>query len=101
MFCGVWRTPGRPAIAGRLALLLCILVFLLVGPITPAHAYVCAPGSANGHRVAAQKACERSTPAWRKHGEASPMSFVFFLGTVCAVLLIPVAFRRREDLQPE
>jgi hypothetical protein len=29
------------------------------------------------------------------------MSFVFFLGAVAAVLLIPVAFRRREDLQPE
>ena len=29
------------------------------------------------------------------------MSFVFFIGAVTAVLLIPVAFRRREELPPE
>ena len=38
---------------------------------------------------------------WRKHGDADAMSFVFFIGTVCAVLLIPVAFGRREELPPE
>jgi hypothetical protein len=102
MFCGVWRTPpGCPVFTGRPVVLLCILVFLLVGRVAPAQAYVCAPGSMNGHRVAEQRACEQSTPVWRKHGEATPMSFVFFLGAVAAVLLIPVAFRRREDLQPE
>jgi hypothetical protein len=29
------------------------------------------------------------------------MSFVFFIGVVCAVLLIPVAFGRRDELPPE
>ena len=29
------------------------------------------------------------------------MSFMFFMGAVCAVLLIPVAFGRREELPPE
>jgi len=38
---------------------------------------------------------------WRKHGDADAMSFVFFIGTVCAVLVIPVAFGRREEVRPE
>jgi hypothetical protein len=102
MFCGVWRTPpGRQAFAWRLAVLVCMLVCLFAGSVTPAQAYVCTPGSANVDRVASQTPCGRSTPVWRKHGEATPMSFVFFLGTVCAVLLIPVAFRRREELPSE
>jgi hypothetical protein len=29
------------------------------------------------------------------------MSFVFFIGAVGAVLLIPVAFGRRDELPPE
>ena len=29
------------------------------------------------------------------------MSFVFFIGAVTAILLIPVAFGRREELPPE
>jgi len=29
------------------------------------------------------------------------MSFVFFIGAVCAVLLIPVAVGRRGELAPE
>ncbi len=29
------------------------------------------------------------------------MSFVFFIGAVCAVLLIPVALGRRDELPPE
>ena len=103
MFCGFWRTPPRrPAFAGRLAVLLCVLVGLFAGSATPARAYVCAPSSAHAPRVAAQKACERPrAPVWRKHGDADAMSFVFFIGAVCAVLLIPVAFGRREELPPE
>ena len=104
MFCGFWRTPPRrPAFAGRLAVLLCVLVGLFGGLATPARAYVCAPSSAHAPRVAAQKACERQprAPVWRKHGEADAMSFVFFIGVVCAVLLIPVAFGRREELPPQ
>jgi hypothetical protein len=29
------------------------------------------------------------------------MSFVFFMGVVVAIVLIPVAFGRREELPPE
>jgi hypothetical protein len=103
MFCGFWRTPPRrPAFAGRLVTMLCVLVFLFLGSVTPARAYVCAPSSAHAPRVAAQKACERPrTPVWRKQGDADAMSFVFFVGAVAAVLLIPVAFGRREELPPE
>ena len=62
------------------------------GSARPARAYVCAPSSAHAPRVAAQKACERSrAPVWRKHGDADAMSFVFFIGAVTAILLIPVA----------
>jgi hypothetical protein len=103
MFCGFWRTPPRrPAFAGRLAVLLCVLVGLFAGSATPARAYVCAPSSAHAPRVAGQTACDRPpAPVWRKHGDADAMSFVFFIGTVCAVLVIPVAFGRREELPPE
>jgi hypothetical protein len=103
MFCGFWRTPlRRPAFAGRLAVLLFVLLGLFAGSARPARAYVCAPSSAHAPRVAAQKACERSrAPVWRKHGDADAMSFVFFIGAVTAILLIPVAFHRREELSPE
>jgi hypothetical protein len=29
------------------------------------------------------------------------MSFVFFIGVVFAVMLVPIAFRRRKELPPE
>jgi hypothetical protein len=98
MFCGFWRTPPRrPAFTGRLVVMVCVLVCLSAGSAAPARAYVCAPSSAP--RVGAQRACERPrTPVWRKRGEADAMSFVFFIGAVAAVLLIPVAFGRRDEL---
>src|SRR5262245_19603599 len=104
MFCGFWRTPlGWPAVAGRLAVALSLLVWLFAGSAGPARAYVCVPGPSHAPRVAAQKNCDRPRPghAWRKKGDASPMSFVFFVGAVCAVLLIPVAFGRRDEQPPE
>jgi hypothetical protein len=101
MVCGFWRTPPRrPARAGRLVVVLCLLVCVFAGA-PPARGYVCAPGAARS-RAAGQTVCERPrTPVWRKHGDADAMSFAFFLGAVCAVLLIPVAFGRREELPPE
>jgi len=103
MFCGFWRTPPRrPAFAGRSAVLLCVLLGLFAGLATPARAYVCAPSSAHTPRVAGQTACGRpQAPVWRKHGDADAMSFVFFIGAVGAVLVIPVAFGRREVLPPQ
>ena len=79
-----------------------MLVGLFGGSATSARAYVCAPSSAHAPRVAAQKACDAPrAPVWRKHGEADAMSFVFFIGAVFAMLLIPVAFGRREELPPQ
>jgi hypothetical protein len=104
MFCGFWRMPPRrPVFAGRLAVLLCALVCVFASSARPARAYVCAPGSSHTARVAAQRNCERPrpAPAWRKKGDADAMSFVFFIGAVCAVLLIPVALGRRDELPPE
>jgi hypothetical protein len=103
MFCGLWRTPPRrPVFAGRLAVLLCLLAVLFAGSAAPARAYVCAPSKALAPRVAAQKNCDRQRPpVWRKHGEADAMSFVFFIGVVFAIMLVPIAFGRREELPPE
>jgi len=103
MFCGFWRTPPRrPALAARLVVLPCALICLFAGSAAPARAYVCAPSSARTPRVTAQKACDRPfRPVWRKHGDADAMSFVFFIGAIVAVLLIPVAFGRQEELPPQ
>src|SRR5262245_25503083 len=97
MFCGFWRAPAR------MAGLLCVLVWLVVGSAGPARAYACALDSSHSPRVAAQEDCERPRPApvWRKKGDADAMSFVFFIGAVCAVLLIPLTFGRREELPPK
>ena len=79
-----------------------MLVCLFAGSATPARAYVCAPSKSRAPRVAAQKACDRPrAPVWRKQGDADAMSFVFFIGAVVAVLLVPVAFGRRDELPPE
>ena len=103
MFCGLWRTPPhRPVFAGRLTVLLCLLAVLFAGSAAPSGAYVCAPSKAHAPRVAAQKNCDRQQPpVWRKQGEADAMSFVFFIGVVFAIVLVPIAFGRREELPPE
>ncbi|HKB20144.1 MAG TPA: hypothetical protein VKC65_03955 [Gaiellaceae bacterium] len=101
MICGFRCTPRRPVFAGRVAVLLCLLVVLFAGPTAPARAYVCAGSSLPNSRVAAQESCEQPAPAWRKHGDADAKSFVFFSGALCAVLLIPLAFGRRDELPPE
>jgi|SRR5215470_14677438 len=96
MFCGFWRAPAR------MAVLPCVLVCLFAGSAGPARAYACAPDSTHTS-VATQNHCDqpRPAPVWRKKGDADAMSFVFFLGAVCAVLLIPLAFGKREELPPQ
>lgn len=105
MFCGFWRTPPRrPAFAGRLVVLSCVLAVLVGGSAAPARAYPCGPSSATRTltaHVAAQKNCDRSPKARPERGDADPMSFVFFLGIVIAVVLFPVALGRRGELPPE
>jgi hypothetical protein len=103
MFCGHWRTPPRrPVFAGRLAVLLCLLAVLCAASAAPAGAYVCARSKSHAPRVAAQKNCDRQQPpVWRKHGEADATSFVFFIGVVFAIVLVPIAFGRREELPSE
>jgi hypothetical protein len=99
MHCGFWRTPPRrPAFAGRLVVLVCLLV-LFGGPAAPARAYVCSPTSTR--TLTAQKDCARPAKAHSKRADADPMSFVFFLGIVVVVVLFPVALGRREELPPE
>ena len=83
-------------------ILLCVLVCLFAGSAGPARAYACA-GSSHQTRAAAQESCDRPRPApvWWKKGDADAMSFVFFIGAVGAVLLIPLAFGRRDELPPQ
>jgi hypothetical protein len=47
----------------------------------------------------ADERCEPSEP-FKQRGNADPLSFAFFIGIIVAVLLVPAAVRRREDLPP-
>ncbi len=121
MHCGTsGRTPPRrPAfIVGRLIPLVLLLLLAFAVPVGPASAQPCAPSSApaqtprvapaGGVRTLAAhvpkavgpKECEPSEP-FKKRGNADPISFAFFIGIIAAVLLVPVALGRREDLPPE
>ena len=92
------------AYTGRLVVFACLLVLVFGPAAQPASAYVCgrpskATRSLSAH-LGTQKDCDR--PAGRvKRGNADPMSFVFFIGILVAVVLVPVALGRREDLPPE
>jgi hypothetical protein len=105
MHCGSSRRPPRrTAFAGRLALL-CALVLLALGPSAgPATAYSC--GAAKPIRTLAvhapeKKGCEQESAPPARRGNADPMSFMFFIGIILAVVLVPVALGRREELPPE
>ena len=108
MHCGSsWRTPSRRTVlayTGRLAVFACLLVLVFGPAVQPASAYVCGRPAKETRSLSAhlgtQKDCDR--PAGRvKRGNADPMSFVFFIGILVAVVLVPVALGRREDLPPE
>jgi len=106
MHCGSSRRPPRrTALAGRLAFL-CALLALAFGPSAgPATAYSC---GATGQSVRAlaghgaeKKDCEQEPARPAKRGNADAMSFVFFIGILIAVVLVPAALGRREEPPPE
>jgi hypothetical protein len=106
MHCGTpGRTPPRrPAFAGRLIRLVLPLLLALAVWAGPASAYRCAPTATRalaGHTAnAGEKQCQPSEP-FKRRGNADPLSFAFFIGIMMAVLLVPVAVWRREDMPPE
>jgi hypothetical protein len=106
MNCGTrGRTPPRrSAFAVRLILLVLPLLLALTVWAAPASAYRCAPDAtraSNGHLAnAGVKQCETSAP-FKKRGDADPISFMFFIGIIVAVLLVPITVRRREDIPSE
>jgi hypothetical protein len=106
MHCGTsGRTPPRrPAFVGRLILLVLLLVLTLTVWAGPVSAYNCGTPSGKrtlaAHVAKADEKCEPSRP-FEKRGNADPMSFAFFIGIIVAVLLVPVAVRRREDMPSE
>ncbi|MEP6910412.1 MAG: hypothetical protein ABI896_08285 [Actinomycetota bacterium] len=108
MHCGTpGRTPPRrPAFVGRLLRLVLPLVLASAFWAGPAASYQCGRPSSGTRAVAAHLAkadatCEPSKTFGRRHGNADPMSFAFFIGIVIAVLLVPVALGRREELPPQ
>ena len=113
MNCGFfWRPPRRLAVAGRLVSFACILILAFGISAGPASAYSCKLPDrtpvASGARTLAgtvqpeQMDCDpEPTPRPAKRGNADPMSFIFFIGILTAVVFVPVALGRRENLQPE
>jgi hypothetical protein len=53
-----------------------------------------------GH-AAEKKDCEQEPASPAKRGNADAMSFVFFIGILIAVVLVPAALGRREETPPE
>jgi hypothetical protein len=114
-----WRPPRRTAFAGRLGLLLCLLVLAFGVQAGPAAAYSCGATSpartladdVSGHRsgrslrlaprIPQKKDCDQAPARKERRGNADPMSFVFFMGIVIAFVLVPVALSRREEFPPE
>jgi hypothetical protein len=106
MYCGFSRRPPRrTALAGRLALLCALLVLAFGTSAGPATAYPCGAtsqsvGTLAGHG-AEKKDCEQEPARPAKRGNADPMSFMFFIGILIAVVLVPAALGRREEPPPE
>jgi hypothetical protein len=112
MYCGFsWRPPRRPAVAGRLVSLACVLVLAFGISSGPASAYPCKPSDppsvASGARTLVgrvetqQKDCDPEPSRPTRRGNADPMSFMFFIGIVVAVVFLPAALVRRENLPPQ
>ena len=112
MHCGFSRRPPRrTALAGRLGFVACALVLALGLSSGPASAYPCKPPdpapvasgvrTLAGHVVVQQKDCEPEPSRPARRGNADPMSFVFFIGILVAVVLVPVTIGRRETFPAE
>jgi hypothetical protein len=113
MYCGSsWRPPRRTAFAGRLVSLACMFVLAFGISAGPASAYPCKSDKtavASGmrtlasHGEAEQLDCDpKPTPRRAfKRRDADPMSFAFFIGILVAVVLVPVALGKREELPPQ
>jgi hypothetical protein len=105
MHCGTpGRTPPRrPAFVGRLIRLVLLLLVTLTVWAGSASSYSCGAPSGTrtlaGH-IAKAKQCEPAG-SFKRRGNADPLSFAFFIGIFAAVLLLPVALVRRQDLPPE
>ena len=99
-----WRPPRRTAFAGRLGLLMCLLVLAFGVSAGPAAAYSCGATSPSrtlaGH-IPQKKDCDPEQPRTTRRGNADPMSLVFFMGILVAFVAVPLALRRREELSRE
>ena len=106
MHCGSSRRPPRrTALAGRLAFLCALLVLVFGTSAGPATAYSCGATGPSvrtlaGHG-AAKKDCDQAPTRPLKRGNADAMSFMFFVGILIAVVLVPAALGRREESPPE
>ena len=99
-----WRPPRRTAFAGRLGLLVCILVLACGVGAGPATAYSCGASHVSGGRslrVAPSRDCDQSPARTLRRKNADPMSFVFFMGVLVAFVLVPIALGRREEISRE
>jgi len=95
--------PRRAALARWLVLLLSVAAIALGPAAVPASAYPCGSSDATrtlaGH--VAERECEPAPPRQLKHRTADPMSFIFFIGIMLAVVLVPVALGRQDELTRE
>jgi Na+/H+ antiporter NhaD/arsenite permease-like protein len=104
MNCGfpVRPPPRRPV--GRLAGIVCLLLLATAFWAGPAGAAYTCESNGTAHPLAASKSGAREencSPGRRVHREADPISFVFFIGILVAVVLVPVALNKREERPPE
>jgi hypothetical protein len=103
MNCGspVRPPPRRPVVAaGRLASIVCLLLLATALWAGPAGASYASEGDTRSGHVTGTGA-ESCVPRRRAHRNADPMSFVFFIGIVIAVVLFPVALNKREETPPQ
>jgi hypothetical protein len=106
MLCGsTGRTPpSRAVCARRIVVLVCVLALWLGPSAGPAAAYPCGPPSDATRTLAghvSERDCEPAPPRQLKRRTADPMSFVFFIGIMLAVVLVPVALGRQDELSRE